>query len=122
MTSTTGTGLVHTAPAHGVEDWEAWRAFQLRQRAASSFTSLEVDDVVCAVDEEGKFSDVLVGLVDNDVFERLLGMEVLGEGTNIVLQILEDQGILLRAVDVEHKYPYDWRTKKPVIFRRVFPS
>jgi len=112
VTATTGTGLVHTAPAHGVEDFEAWRAYQ---SALDPFTPPA--DVVCAVDGFGKISDAVAGMVEPQVRDRLVGKEVLGDATGEVIDILTERGTLLREVLVEHKFPYDWRTKKPVIFR-----
>lgn len=112
VTSTTGTGLVHTSPAHGVEDWEAWRAFQSRLDP-----SKPLGDVLCAVDGTGRFSEVLGQMAEEGVRERLIGKEVLGDGTGAVIDLLREHGKLLKEVEVAHKYPYDWRTKKPVIFR-----
>ncbi|GAA5926472.1 hypothetical protein JCM10213_002362 [Rhodosporidiobolus nylandii] len=112
VTSTTGTGLVHTAPAHGVEDWEAWRAYQSSQPSSST-----ASDILCAVDGEGKLNSVLDQLVAPEVADRLKGKEVLGEGTAETIRILEENGTLLKEHSVTHKFPYDWRTKKPVIFR-----
>ncbi|GAA6001181.1 hypothetical protein JCM10207_007447 [Rhodosporidiobolus poonsookiae] len=113
VTSTTGTGLVHTAPAHGVDDWEAFRAYQTRTLPAGQ----PLPDVLCAVDAEGRLNDVLDRIVDRDVADRLRGKEVLKDGTDETIRVLEDRGRLLKEVEVTHKYPYDWRTKKPVIFR-----
>lgn len=113
VTSTTGTGLVHTAPAHGVEDWEAWRAHQLALRPDEPLA-----DTLCAVDGAGELiPEVLEKLVDPDVVERLGGKNVLGDGTGAVIEVLQGRGTLLKEVEVRHKFPYDWRTKKPVIFR-----
>lgn len=113
VTSVTGTGLVHTSPAHGVEDFEAWRAFTAESG---------LKQVPCAVDADGKFSTVLSELVDDEaVVERLLGKEVLSDGSGEVIDILVEKGRLLKEVECRHKFPYDWRTKKPVIFRFVPP-
>ncbi|GAA5970004.1 hypothetical protein JCM11641_000230 [Rhodosporidiobolus odoratus] len=115
VTSTTGTGLVHTAPAHGVEDWEAWRDY----RASSSPSSpcAKAQDTLCAVDASGRLSSVLERMVAPETAQRLLGKEILGEGTAETIRILGENGKLLKEVEVKHKYPYDWRTRKPVIFR-----
>ena len=117
VTSTTGTGLVHTSPAHGVEDWEAFRAYQT---ALSPDTPLQ--DTLCAVDGEGRLIAEVLGQFlegEKEVVERLAGKEVLGDGTGVVIDLLKERGTLLREVEVQHKFPYDWRTKKPVIFRWV---
>jgi isoleucyl-tRNA synthetase len=49
--------------------------------------------------------------------DRFEGMSVLGDGNVAVINALDEQGALLLAEDYNHKYPYDWRTKKPTIFR-----
>ena len=49
--------------------------------------------------------------------ERFQGMSVLGDGNVAVIDALQEVGALLKAEDYNHKYPYDWRTKKPTIFR-----
>ncbi|CEQ39985.1 SPOSA6832_01558, partial [Sporobolomyces salmonicolor] len=113
VTATTGTGLVHTAPAHGVEDFEAWRAYQ----SSLPSSSARRNDILCAVDGEGKLNDVLDEMVSKDVADRLKGKDVLKDGTAETIKVLEERGTLLKEVEVTHKFPYDWRTKKPVIFR-----
>ncbi|GEM11661.1 isoleucyl-tRNA synthetase [Rhodotorula toruloides] len=113
VTSTTGTGLVHTAPAHGIEDWEAWRAYH-----ASTNPSSPAPDTLCAVDADGRLDHTLRAMgVERDVVERLAGKDVLKEGTEEVIRLLEERGRLIKEVEVQHKFPYDWRSKMPVIFR-----
>lgn len=104
VTASTGTGLVHTAPAHGVEDWEAWR-------------TINAGNIECAVDSHGRFSSKLTDFVHTSVAERLVGKEVLGQGNQEVIELITDTSALMREVSITHKYPYDWRTKKPVIYR-----
>jgi isoleucyl-tRNA synthetase len=48
---------------------------------------------------------------------RFVGKNVLGEGNEEVLRNLKEAGALLFQENYAHKYPYDWRTKKPVILR-----
>jgi len=62
--------------------------------------------------------------LESEVVERLKGKDVLGNGSGEVIRLLQERGTLLKEVEVTHKFPYDWRTKKPVIFRSVeiFPS
>ncbi|KAG7465797.1 hypothetical protein MATL_G00157520 [Megalops atlanticus] len=90
-----GTGLVHTAPAHGMEDYSVASHFKL--------------PVECMVDEEGKFTE-LAG-------PELQSLSVMDEGTDTVISMLKAAGALVREEDCVHSYPYDWRTKKPVIIR-----
>ncbi|KWU46368.1 isoleucyl-tRNA synthetase [Rhodotorula sp. JG-1b] len=122
VTATTGTGLVHTAPAHGVEDWEAWRSYHVAQReeeeGSRGGSAPPPPDTLCAVDAAGKLDGTMRAMgLDEDVVQRLIGKEVLGDGTAEVIRLLEERGRLLKEVEVEHKFPYDWRTKQPVIYR-----
>ncbi len=61
------------------------------------------------VDDAGKFTE--------ETGELLSGLDVLTKGTQTVLQVLKDKGLLLHTEQYSHKYPYDWRTKKPIIIR-----
>jgi isoleucyl-tRNA synthetase len=61
-----------------------------------------VDDAGCFTDEAGP---------------RFAGLAVQGEGNSAVVEALSAAGVLLRQEAYAHKYPYDWRTKKPTIFR-----
>ncbi len=101
ITTDSGTGLVHTAPGHGQEDY---------------LTGLKNGlELLSPVDDEGKFTvDAGSSTVVGDDF---VGKSVLGEGNLAVIEALERVGALIRAQDYGHKYPYDWRTKKPTIFR-----
>lgn len=94
VTTESGTGVVHTAPGHGVEDFEIGKKYGL--------------GVLAPVDNLGKFTDEAPG------FE---GLKVLDEGNQAVIESLQKSGFLLREEAYSHKYPYDWRTKKPTIFR-----
>ncbi|OBZ83347.1 Isoleucine--tRNA ligase [Choanephora cucurbitarum] len=95
VTAESGTGLVHTAPAHGMEDYEAC----LKQNI--SITSL--------VDDNGKFT--------KEAGEYLEGKFAFTEGNDTVIEMLKNQAALVLQSDYTHKYPYDWRTKKPVMLR-----
>jgi isoleucyl-tRNA synthetase len=95
ITTESGTGLVHTAPGHGQEDY---------------LTGLKNNlEILSPVDDVGRFTI--------EAGERFQGMDVLGAGNQAIIDALQDTGALLKAEDYGHKYPYDWRTKKPTIFR-----
>lgn len=94
VTTESGTGLVHTAPGHGQED------FLVGQRYGLPILS-PVDDAGNFTAEAGQFA----------------GLNVLGEGNGAVVDALKEAGSLLKEEPYAHKYPYDWRTKKPTIFR-----
>lgn len=92
-----GTGLVHTAPAHGKEDY----LVGLRNK-------LPVKSVV---DAHGKYVD--------DFGLGLKGLDARKNGTQIILQVLADapQLHLLNVHKVSHSVPLDWRSNKPVLIR-----
>ena len=109
VSTTDGTGLVHTAPGHGREDYDAVR------RAGHS-----VDDpALCPVDEGGRY--------DRNAPEALRGKRMVSakgpddDANKAVLAILaagEASGTrLLAKTDYPHSYPHCWRCKEPVIFR-----
>ncbi|XP_004439724.1 PREDICTED: isoleucine--tRNA ligase, mitochondrial [Ceratotherium simum simum] len=95
VTMTKGTGLVHAAPAHGMEDY-----------SVASQHNLSTD---CLVDEDGVFTDVAGPELQNKA--------VLEEGTDVVIKMLQGAKNLLKEEKLVHSYPYDWRTKKPVVIR-----
>ena len=98
VTRENGTGLVHTAPGHGTDDY---------------MTGVKNNiNIFSPVDKYGKFTD--------DVPERFQGLNVLKEGNEEVVNYLSEVNHLLLQEDYNHKYPYDWRTGKPTIFRSTY--
>ena len=97
VTNDAGTGLVHTAPGHGVEDYQVCLKYPGR--------GLEP---YCPVDEHGKMM--------KGTGERLEGL-FYEKANDVVLEILTENGALLKHTTFTHSYPHDWRTHKPVIFR-----
>lgn len=94
ITTDAGTGLVHTAPGHGQEDYLVGQRYGLPLLSP-------VDDAGVFTSEAGQFA----------------GLQVQGEGNAAVIEALSSAGALLKEEQYAHKYPYDWRTKKPTIFR-----
>ncbi|MBD2185869.1 isoleucine--tRNA ligase [Planktothrix sp. FACHB-1355] len=94
VTTDSGTGLVHTAPGHGQEDYQVGRRYNL--------------PILAPVDDDGNFTKEAGDFV---------GLNVLGDGNAAVIKALAEVGSLLKEEPYVHKYPYDWRTKKPTIFR-----
>ena len=88
-----GTGLVHTAPGHGAEDFHTGREHDL--------------PVLVPVDHAGRFTDE-VGL--------WAGMNVF-EANGPILEHMRGNGSLLYSGELVHSYPHCWRCKEPVIFR-----
>ncbi|XP_005728743.1 isoleucine--tRNA ligase, mitochondrial [Pundamilia nyererei] len=95
VTMVKGTGLVHTAPAHGMEDYSVASQFKL--------------PVECMVDEDGTFNE-LAG-------PELQKLSVMTEGNDKVISMLKQCNALLKEEQCVHSYPYDWRTKQPVVIR-----
>ena len=93
VTNDAGTGLVHTAPGHGLEDYQVCLAYDIKP--------------YCPVDEKGYL---------RGVGERLEGL-FYEEANDVVLEILKENGALLKHTTFTHSYPHDWRTGKPLIFR-----
>ncbi|MFB8791883.1 MAG: isoleucine--tRNA ligase [Potamolinea sp.] len=94
VTTDSGTGLVHTAPGHGLDDYLVGQRYNL--------------PILSPVDADGNFTEEAGPFV---------GLNVLGDANKIIIQSLADAGGLLWMEPYVHKYPYDWRTKKPTIFR-----
>jgi isoleucyl-tRNA synthetase len=93
VTTEAGTGAVHTAPGHGVEDYVVGQRY-----------GLEVDN---PVDAQGRF------LPGTPLFA---GESVL-EADGHVLEVLRERGALVHEQRITHSYPHCWRTKTPLIFR-----
>lgn len=94
ITTESGTGLVHTAPGHGQEDYVTGLKYGL--------------PVLSPVDDEGLFTEEA---------GQFSGLDVLGNGNVAVIECLDKNSSLIMVEPYKHKYPYDWRTKKPTIFR-----
>ena len=115
ITATSGTGIVHCAPAHGVEDYHALQSLGLLPHSAQ---------MTCHVDLAGKFTEKVVEVVGEEHGRKLVGLEVLNEGGMQIVEILRskvDFGArrLIKEEKIKHRYPYDWRTGKPVIVLSV---
>ncbi len=95
VTSESGTGLVHCAPGHGHEDYSV-----CKRNGIVPYSP---------VDKHGRFT--------KDAGSDVEGMFVLDQGTGQVLKKLEALGVLVASQRYTHKYPYDWRTKQPIIVR-----
>jgi len=93
VTLDAGTGLVHTAPAHGAEDFEMGVKYKLA-----------LDQ---PVDDAGRFKEGV---------PQFAGMNV-REAEKPILAALEKNGALLHAAALRHSYPHCWRHKTPIIFR-----
>ncbi|MCK5180692.1 MAG: isoleucine--tRNA ligase, partial [Candidatus Omnitrophica bacterium] len=93
VTKEDGTGLVHTAPGHGQEDFETGLRHNL--------------DVIMPVDSRGIYTEAA---------SKYTGEHVLKANAKIV-EDLRSEGALFASEDVSHSYPHCWRCKTPIIFR-----
>lgn len=93
VTADSGSGIVHTAPGHGEDDYLIGKANGL--------------DILSPIDARGHFTEEAPGFA---------GMFYL-KGNKAVIKKLEEVGSLLHLGKLTHSYPHDWRTKKPVIYR-----
>ncbi len=89
-----GTGCVHTAPGHGLEDFQTALRYGL--------------DVISPLDDEGRFTA--------EAGPQLVG-KVCDEANDEVLALLQGADALLHRGTIEHEYPHCWRCHEPVIYR-----
>lgn len=94
VTMEDGTGLVHTAPGHGAEDYRTGQKYEL--------------PTVSPVDEAGRFNQ--------EAPKWLRGQGVL-HANGAIVERLRLLGVLFHDVTFAHSYPHCWRCKQPVIFR-----
>ncbi len=93
VTMDQGTGVVHTAPAHGLDDFNTGVKYKL--------------DPTCEVDAAGRIHN---GLPEYD------GLRVFDANKPIV-ELLRQRGVLLHTEPLQHSYPHCWRCHNPIIFR-----
>jgi len=96
VTMEDGTGVVHTAPGHGKEDFDTGQQYGLQ--------------VLCPVDAGGAFTP--------QAGEQFIGARILGgEADRRVMDALCDAGHLLSKRSYTHSYPHCWRCHEPLLFR-----
>ncbi len=88
-----GSGIVHTAPGHGADDFRTGQEYGLETYAP--------------IDDDGRFIEGLPAYKGKTVFEA----------NPSITQLLRDQGALLAEHKLSHSYPHCWRCHNPVIFR-----
>ena len=93
VTRDTGTGAVHTAPGHGMDDFATGRRYRL--------------PIVSPVDAHGRFTPEIVDFA---------GQKAMAANEAIVADLAK-RGLLFHAATLRHSYPHCWRCKKPILFR-----
>ncbi|EUC47754.1 hypothetical protein COCMIDRAFT_89350 [Bipolaris oryzae ATCC 44560] len=102
VTDTSGTGLVHLAPGHGMDDYNVCTPLGIPAFAP--------------VDDAGAFTKDAFP-EQPDLLEGLPVTDIKKSGSNAVCNYLQQLGLLRAKQNYRHKYPIDWRTKEPVITR-----
>ena len=103
VSAESGTGLVHCAPGHGMEDYEALQPL-IKSNAVA---------VKAPVDNLGRFDNT----ASPENPSLLDGKNIFKEGNETVLQVLQSRHLLVYQHAHKHKYPIDWRTKEPILIR-----
>jgi isoleucyl-tRNA synthetase len=105
VTTDTGTGCVHTAPGHGLDDYNTGLKYGL--------------DIYCPVTDAGVYAN------DGKIPPHLAGISVLETNgqcpaNDAVIKTLQARDALLKLEHIQHQYPHCWRSKTPVIFRAMY--
>ena len=88
-----GTGIVHTAPGHGYDDYLIGKKYGL--------------EAYSPVDHRGRFTEEFLPMAGVKIFEANPG----------IIQVLKQTNTLINEDKLEHSYPYCWRCHGPLIFR-----
>ena len=110
VTSDTGTGFVHIAPGHGLDDYNLGRQHGL--------------PIYSPVNDDGALALSGELPVEQQMPAELLGKAILAkhgksDANEAVLGLLRSRNALLQQEDFHHSYPHCWRSKTPVIFRAM---
>jgi len=103
VTAGEGTGLVHCAPGHGGDDFEALQDLIKSGRVV----------VKTPVNDKGEFTEAASPTQPS----LLAGKFIFKDGNQAVLDLLRSENALIKSYDFKHKYPIDWRTKQPIMIR-----
>lgn len=111
VTDDTGTGFVHTAPSHGLDDFDIWMSSgrMLTERGIDTHIPFPVDDAGFYTKDAPGFDGARV--IDDS------GKK--GDANNRVIAALAEKGAMVARGRVKHQYPHSWRSKKPVIYRNT---
>ncbi len=96
VTLESGTGIVHSAPAYGIEDFQSCRHYGMSN-----------DDILTPVMGDGRYDPAL----------PLFGGERIWDANPRIVEVLAERGALLHSQTFEHSYMHCWRHKTPIIYR-----
>ncbi len=95
VTSDSGTGIVHTAPAFGAEDYEICRNYKI----------IDPEDPCVSIDENGNFKPII---------KEYAGLYV-KDADEIIIKDLKERGRLIKKAIIVHSYPMCWRSDTPLL-------
>jgi len=93
VTADAGTGAVHTAPGHGIDDYKVGQKYNL--------------GILSPVNESGAFTEEVPDYQGVNIFKA----------NPLIVERLKLSGHLIAMKEIEHSYPHCWRTKTPLIYR-----
>ncbi|MGB9151038.1 MAG: class I tRNA ligase family protein, partial [Burkholderiales bacterium] len=96
VTLETGTGIVHSSPAYGVDDFISCKHYGMSN-----------DEILTPVLGNGRYADSL----------PLFGGLNIWKAQADIVKTIEEKGALFKAANFEHSYPHCWRHKTPTVFR-----
>ncbi|NSX53370.1 isoleucine--tRNA ligase [Parasulfitobacter algicola] len=105
VTDEEGTGFVHCAPSHGMEEYELYRDLGMLSEV-----------ITYNVEDDGKFRDNLPFFGGKYILSRKGGE---GDANKAVIEKLVEVGGLLARGKIKHSYPHSWRSKAPIIYRNT---
>lgn len=82
---------------------------------SSSSASSSAVDLVCHVNGLGQFTSDVADVVGQEAASRLVDQDILDQGGREIVSLLTELGALQKVQRYKHRYPYDWKTDKPVI-------
>jgi isoleucyl-tRNA synthetase len=111
VTDDTGTGFVHTAPGHGLDDFGIW------MESARHLAALGIDTAIpYVVDDAGFYTAAAPGFDGARVIDDA-GKK--GDANQRVITALAERKAMVARGRVKHQYPHSWRSKKPIIYRNT---
>ena len=111
VTDDAGTGFVHTAPSHGLDDFEIWL------KSGRKLQALGIDAAIpYTVDDAGFFTKDAPGFEGGRVLDDS-GKK--GDANQRVITALAERNAMVARGRLKHQYPHSWRSKKPILFRNT---
>jgi isoleucyl-tRNA synthetase len=110
VTADTGTGFVHIAPGHGLDDYNLGR-----QNGLPIYSPVDDDGKLAYTNDLPAEQQMPAGLVGKSILEK----HGKSDANEAVLALLREKNVLLKQENYSHSYPHCWRSKTPVIFRAM---